>query len=183
MIAIPKRAVCVRSLCVPLCLALGVLACRQPAELPHAALAAAPETRRALAAGEVVGGQAHRQHLLGQGPRRAVHPHLPGQRPVPPEDLRVGVLGQIRTLRGMTIQGGADNFRLTNLEAQFNTHNELFNRRLRQREEGATGRPTRRAGPGAGHRRPVRCRRRRLQPFERDVDDAGTFGKHPAECR
>lgn len=72
-----------------------------------------------------------------------------GERPVPPEDLRVGVLGQIRTLRGMTIQGVADNFRLTNLEAQFNTHNELFNRRLRQREEGATGRPVRRAASGA----------------------------------
>ena len=61
-----------------------------------------------------------------------------GDRAIPPEDVRTALLAQIRNLRGMTIQAVADNFRLTHLEAQFNTHNELFNRRLRQREEGGS---------------------------------------------
>ncbi len=39
-----------------LCLALGALGCRQPVEVPRAPLVAAPETRRALPAGEIVGG-------------------------------------------------------------------------------------------------------------------------------
>jgi hypothetical protein len=58
-----------------------------------------------------------------------------GERQTPPEDLRVNVVQQLRSLRSMTVQGVADSFRLTNLEAQYNTNNELFNRRLRQREE------------------------------------------------
>ena len=55
---------------------------------------------------------------------------------LPPEELRGRVQGQLRTLRGMTLKTAVDNFRLGDLEARFNSYNELFNRRLRDVEEG-----------------------------------------------
>lgn len=59
-----------------------------------------------------------------------------GALPLPPEELRNRVQVQIRHLRNSTLVAAADNFRLGDLEARFNTYNELFNRRLRDREEG-----------------------------------------------
>ncbi|HYG63322.1 MAG TPA: hypothetical protein VEL74_12125 [Thermoanaerobaculia bacterium] len=59
-----------------------------------------------------------------------------GALPIPPEDLRNRVQAQLRTLRNATITAAVDSFRLGDLEARFNTYNELFNRRLREREEG-----------------------------------------------
>jgi hypothetical protein len=60
-----------------------------------------------------------------------------GALPFPPEELRGRVQAQIRNLRGMSSSAGAvDNFRLSDLEARFNSYNELFNRRLRDAEEG-----------------------------------------------
>ena len=63
-----------------------------------------------------------------------------GDRAVPPEDLREELKARLRQARSGPATGGvrsvADLFRLTQLEAQFNTYSELFNRRLRQREEG-----------------------------------------------
>lgn len=55
---------------------------------------------------------------------------------VPPEELRTRIQTQLRNLRNMNISAAVDNFRLGDLEARFNTYNELFNRRLREREEG-----------------------------------------------
>lgn len=43
---------------------------------------------------------------------------------------------QIRTLRGMSLQSAVDSFRLGDLEARFTSYNELFNRRVRDLEEG-----------------------------------------------
>ena len=57
---------------------------------------------------------------------------------VPPEDLRQKLALDLRNLRNSNITSAADNFRLSTLEARFNTYNELFNRRLREREEGRT---------------------------------------------
>ncbi|MEO8503254.1 MAG: MXAN_5187 C-terminal domain-containing protein [Acidobacteriota bacterium] len=57
---------------------------------------------------------------------------------VPPEDLRLKLALDLRNLRNSNITSAADNFRLSTLEARFNTYNELFNRRLREREEGRT---------------------------------------------
>jgi hypothetical protein len=59
-----------------------------------------------------------------------------GALPFPPEELRNRVQAQLRTLRGMNLLAAVDNFRLGDLEARFNSYNELFNRRLRGREEG-----------------------------------------------
>lgn len=68
-----------------------------------------------------------------------------GTLPFPPEELRVRVQAQIRGLRGINLKTFADNFRLGDLEARFNSYNELFNRRLRALEEGR--RPISRAVP------------------------------------
>jgi hypothetical protein len=59
-----------------------------------------------------------------------------GGLPVPPDDLRARIQTQFRNLRNLNIPSAVDNFRLGDLEARFNTYNELFNRRLREREEG-----------------------------------------------
>ncbi len=53
-----------------------------------------------------------------------------------PEDIRAQIARDIRDLRNASLTGAADNFRLGNLEARFNTYSELYGRRLREREEG-----------------------------------------------
>lgn len=55
---------------------------------------------------------------------------------LPPEELRTRIQNQIRALRNLTLTTSVDNFRLGDLEARFNSYNELFNRRVRDREEG-----------------------------------------------
>ena len=69
-----------------------------------------------------------------------------GALPTPPEELRNRIQAQIRHLRTLKIQSTLDNYRLGDLEARFNSTNELFNRRLRDREEGR-----RQAGHPAAH--------------------------------
>jgi hypothetical protein len=67
-----------------------------------------------------------------------------GALPFPPEELRGRVQAQIRGLRSMSNSATAvEYFRLGDLEARFNSYNELFNRRLRDTEEGRhpAGRP------------------------------------------
>jgi len=59
-----------------------------------------------------------------------------GALPFPPDDLRNRVQAQIRHLRGMSLQSAVDSFRLGDLEARFTSYNELFNRRVRDQEEG-----------------------------------------------
>jgi hypothetical protein len=59
-----------------------------------------------------------------------------GVLPLPPEDLRSRVQAQLRSLRNVNGGSAVDRFRLGDLEARFNIYNELFNRRLREREEG-----------------------------------------------
>jgi hypothetical protein len=59
-----------------------------------------------------------------------------GDLPAPPEGLRTQILAHLRELRNANLQSAIDNFRLGSVEAQFNAYNELFNRRLREREEG-----------------------------------------------
>jgi hypothetical protein len=69
-----------------------------------------------------------------------------GALPFPPEELRGRIQAQFRNLRGMNLMF-ADNFRLGDLEARFNSYNELHNRRLRDTEEGRQ--PSRPAPPPA----------------------------------
>jgi hypothetical protein len=55
---------------------------------------------------------------------------------IPPDELRNRVQAQLRTLRNVNAGTAVDRFRLGTLEARFNSYNELFSRRLREREEG-----------------------------------------------
>lgn len=59
-----------------------------------------------------------------------------GGLPFPPEERRKRIQDQIRDLRRLTLTSAVDSFRLGDLEARFNSYNELFNRRVRDREEG-----------------------------------------------
>jgi hypothetical protein len=75
-----------------------------------------------------------------------------GALPFPPEELRGRVQAQIRSLRGMSnLATAVDSFRLSDCEARFNSYNELFNRRLRDREEGRL--PVARQAPPPAPRR------------------------------
>lgn len=62
--------------------------------------------------------------------------HLNGDLPLPPEELRDRIQGEIRRLRNQNMKGAAASFRLNGLEAQFNSHNDLLGRRLRGKEQG-----------------------------------------------
>lgn len=59
-----------------------------------------------------------------------------GARQTPPEEMREDIRGHLRRLRSQPMVQLADNFRITQLEARFNSYSELFNRRVREREEG-----------------------------------------------
>jgi hypothetical protein len=61
---------------------------------------------------------------------------------VPPDELRRRVQARLRQLRGLNSMSAVDRFRLGDLEARHNSYDELFTRRLRDREEGRL-----RAGP------------------------------------
>ena len=81
-----------------------------------------------------------------------------GGLPIPPEDFRQAVRQQIQKLRSQRLRALVDRFRLNTLEARFNTLDELFNRRLREREEGLAGAPpaARLAAPTPRHYDPYR---------------------------
>jgi hypothetical protein len=55
---------------------------------------------------------------------------------VPPEALREQIQGQLRQLRNSHLQDAAETFRLGSLEARFNSFSEMYQRRLKDREEG-----------------------------------------------
>lgn len=61
---------------------------------------------------------------------------LNGAIQIPPEEKKADIQRQIRRLRQAKLQGAAETFRLGSLEARFNSLNELYNRRLRDHEEG-----------------------------------------------
>jgi hypothetical protein len=66
-----------------------------------------------------------------------------GALPFPPEELRNRIQSQLRQLRNLNLTAAVDNFRLADLEARYNTYAELWNRRVRDLEEGrhAAARP------------------------------------------
>lgn len=68
---------------------------------------------------------------------------LAGDLDIPPEDLMERISGTIRKLRVRGIRGVADNFRLNSLEARYNSHRELHNRRVRESEQGRSRRAMR----------------------------------------
>jgi hypothetical protein len=58
-----------------------------------------------------------------------------GDLKLPPDELREKIAANIRRLRNRSLRGASVNFRLGTLEAQFQSHLDLFGRRLRVREE------------------------------------------------
>jgi hypothetical protein len=94
-----------------------------------------------------------------------------GGLPVPPEELRNRLQAQIRNLRTLKNTSTLDNYRLGDLEARFNSYNELFNRRLRDREEGRH--------PGVHHT--VQTERRRYDARE-GVTLGGSFDPEAVEA-
>ncbi len=61
-----------------------------------------------------------------------------GDLKLPPEELQEKISADLRRLRSASRKGAAANFRLGSLEAQFQSHLDLFGRRLRERERGET---------------------------------------------
>ncbi len=59
-----------------------------------------------------------------------------GDLKLPPNELREKISSELRRLRGTSLKGAAANFRLNSLEAKFQSHLDLFGRRLRSRERG-----------------------------------------------
>ena len=59
-----------------------------------------------------------------------------GSSKLPPEPARADIQRQLRLLRVKNLRSTAEQFRLGALEARFNSFNEMFNRRLRDHEEG-----------------------------------------------
>ncbi len=58
-----------------------------------------------------------------------------GDLKLPPDDLRDRITADLRRLQGGAPKGAAVNFRLGTLEAKFQSHLDLFGRRLRVREK------------------------------------------------
>jgi hypothetical protein len=59
-----------------------------------------------------------------------------GSLPFPPDELRRRVQADLRQLRNVNAMTAVERFRLGDLEARHNSYDELFSRRLRDREEG-----------------------------------------------
>ncbi len=55
---------------------------------------------------------------------------------LPPDELRRRVQADLRQLRNVSAMTAVERFRLSDLEARHNSYDELFSRRLRDREEG-----------------------------------------------
>jgi hypothetical protein len=55
---------------------------------------------------------------------------------IPPDELRRRVQARLRQLRSLNSMSAVDRFRLGDLEARHNSYDELYTRRLRDREEG-----------------------------------------------
>lgn len=73
---------------------------------------------------------------------------LAGALPLPPEGTRARIARELRELHVTPLRTAAEQFRLSALEARFNSYSELNHRRLREREE---GRAQRAAPPAAAH--------------------------------
>ncbi len=58
-----------------------------------------------------------------------------GDLKLPPDELRERIASDLRRLRSSNRKGAAVNFRLGTLEAKFQSHLDLFGRRLRKREQ------------------------------------------------
>lgn len=74
---------------------------------------------------------------------------LAGAPILPPDEQKNRLMRELRELRTANLRTSAEQFRLAALEARFNSYSELFNRRLRDREEGRGAKPVRAASSGS----------------------------------
>ena len=72
---------------------------------------------------------------------------LVGDLHIPPEELRESIVSTLRRLRNTGTRGVAENFRLNSLEARFNSQVDLYNRKVRRREEGQSRAATKKKAP------------------------------------
>lgn len=63
-----------------------------------------------------------------------------GNLPMPPEQLRISIINQLKELRVIHMKAVSHRFRFNSLEAKFNALLVLFNRRLRESELGRNNR-------------------------------------------
>ena len=130
---------------------------------PTAAPASSPSSVRSGARGERPGAApiparpspAHQLDLLAEGIEKwkiEFERFLAGAAVIPPDVDRAKLVRDLRELRTANLRTSADQFRLASLEARFNSYSELFNRRLRDREEGRGTRPPRPAAAAAERR-------------------------------
>ncbi len=63
-----------------------------------------------------------------------------GDLPTPPETLRERIAAGLRRLQSSKLATSVDRFRLSSLEAHFNSNTERFGRQLRESEQGGTPR-------------------------------------------
>ena len=130
---------------------------------PTAAPASSPSSVRSGARGERPGAApvparpsaAHQLDLLAEGIEKwkiEYERFLAGAAVIPPDVDRAKLVRDLRDLRTANLRTSADQFRLAALEARFNSYSELFNRRLRDREEGRGTRLPRPAAAAAERR-------------------------------
>lgn len=62
---------------------------------------------------------------------------------IPPEEESLRIGRELRRLQNLQTLGSAERFRLTTLEAQYNSNKQLFDRRLREFELGGRRKPVR----------------------------------------
>lgn len=96
---------------------------------------AAPGPQPAEAAGDKVDRDVERLAAAIRQFQIDVQRFFAGDLPLPPDELRERIQADLRRLRTGNLKGAAVNFRLGSLEARFNSHVELFGRRLRHREQ------------------------------------------------
>ena len=69
---------------------------------------------------------------------------------VPPDAERLAISRKLKVLRNISQMTPVDRFRITNLEAQFNSYCEMFGRRVRDQEQGYTAQGAREFQPKSG---------------------------------
>lgn len=79
--------------------------------------------------------------------RIEIQRYFAGDIHIPPETMKDKLALRIRQLRNSGLRGVAENFRLSTLEAQFNSQVDFYNRKMREKEQGGSRRTVAPAEP------------------------------------
>jgi hypothetical protein len=118
-----------------------------PISSPRAAVASAPPSSPGGPEPDLVERELDRVAAEIQRFRVDVQRFFGGDLKHPPDDRRDRIQADLRRLRTSNLRGAAVHFRLQTLEAQLTAQLELYGRRLRQQEEGASRRSAAEAAP------------------------------------